>query len=136
VQDILRGDIQAAFMNVASAAGQVQAGKVRPLMIVSRERIADYPNVPTMTEAGYPDVGTIAWNAIFTSAGTPPAVQQALFDAVQKTLKEPDTIDKMKKQNFNIVPSKSLADAKTWIGGELKHWEGITSVVKIDLGTQ
>jgi tripartite-type tricarboxylate transporter receptor subunit TctC len=136
VQDILRGDIQAAFMNVASAAGQVQAGKVRPLMIVARERLTDYPNVPTMTEAGYPDVGTIAWNAMFASAGTPPAVQQALFDAVQKTLKEPDTVDKMKKQNFNIVPNKSLADAKTWLAGEMKHWEGITSVVKIDVPAQ
>ena len=57
-------------------------------------------------------------------------------NAIQKTLKEPDTVDKMKKQNFNIVPSKSLADAKTWLAGEMKHWEGITSVVKIDLGAQ
>ncbi|HEY4142416.1 MAG TPA: tripartite tricarboxylate transporter substrate binding protein [Pseudolabrys sp.] len=136
VQDILRGDIQAAFMNVASAAGQVQAGKVRPLMIVARERLSDYPNVPTMTEAGYPDVGTIAWNAMFMSAGTPEPVQKALFDAVQKTLKDPETVDKMKKQNFNIVPSKSLADGKTWLAGEMKHWEGITSVVKIDLAAQ
>jgi tripartite-type tricarboxylate transporter receptor subunit TctC len=136
VQDILRGDIQAAFMNVASAAGQVQGGTVRPLMIVSRQRLSDYPNVPTMTEAGYPDVGTIAWNAIFTAAAVPAPVQQALFDAIQKTLKEPDTIDKMKKQNFNIVPSKSLAEAKTWLAGEMKHWEGITSVVKIDLAAQ
>lgn len=136
VQDILRGDIQAAFMNVASAAGQVQAGKIRPLMIVSRERLADYPNVPTMKEAGYPDVGTIAWNAMFASANTPPAVQQALFDAVQKTLKEPETVDKMKKQNFNIVPSKSLAEAKTWLAGEMKHWETVTSAVKIDITAQ
>lgn len=132
MQDILRGDIQAVFMNVASAAGQVQAGKVRPLMIVARERLPDYPNVPTMKEAGYADVGTIAWNALFTSAATPPAVQQALFEAVNKALKEPETIEKFKKQNFNIVPSKSLADAKTWLAGEMKHWEGITSQVKIE----
>ena len=120
-------------MNVASAAGQVQAGKVRPLMIVARERLSDYPNVPTMKEAGYPDVGTIAWNALFTSAAVPAPVQQALFDAIQKTLKEPDTIDKLNKQNFNIVPSKSLAEAKTWLVGEMKHWETITSAVKIEI---
>lgn len=133
VQDILRGDIQAAFMNVASAAGQVQAGKIRPLMIVARERLSDYPKVPTMKEAGYPDVGTIAWNALFTSAATPAPVQQALFDAIQKTLKEPDTVDKLSKQNFSIVPSKSLAEAKSWLNGEMKHWEVITSAVKIEI---
>jgi tripartite-type tricarboxylate transporter receptor subunit TctC len=133
MQDILRGDIQTAFMNVASAAGQVQAGKVRPLMIVARERLPDYPNVPTMTEAGYADVGTIAWNALFASADTPAPVLQALFEAVNKALKEPDTVEKLKKQNFNIVPSKSLAEAKTWLAGEMKHWETVTSQVKIDV---
>jgi tripartite-type tricarboxylate transporter receptor subunit TctC len=133
VQDILRGDIQTAFMNVASAAGQVQAGKIRPLVIVARERLSDYPNVPTMKEAGYDDVGTIAWNALFTSAEVPAPVQRALFDAIQKTLKDPDTVDKLNKQNFNIVPSKSLADAKTWLGGEMKHWETITTAVKIEI---
>ncbi len=89
-----------------------------------------------MKEAVIPDVGTIAWNAIFTSADAPAPVQQALFDAIQKTLKDPETVDKFKKQNFNIVPSKSLADAKTWLAGEMKHWEGITSVVKIDMAAQ
>jgi tripartite-type tricarboxylate transporter receptor subunit TctC len=133
VQDILRGDIQAAFMNVASAAGQVQAGKIRPLVIVARERLSDYPNVPTMKEAGYADVGTIAWNALFTSAEVPKPVQQALFDAIQKTLKDPDTVDKLNKQNFNIVPSKSLGEAKSWLGGEMKHWETITTAVKIEI---
>ncbi len=133
LQDLLRGDIQTSFMNVASAAGQVQAGKIRPLTIVSRDRLPDYPNVPTMQEAGYADVGTIAWNAMFASAATPAPVLQALFVAVNKALQEPETADKLKKQNFNIVPSKSLAEAKTWIVGEMKHWETITSQVKIEV---
>jgi tripartite-type tricarboxylate transporter receptor subunit TctC len=133
VTDLLRGDIQTSFMNVATAAGQVQAGKMRALAIVSRARLPDYPNVPTMDESGYRGVGTIAWNALFTSAATPAPVQQALFEAVNKALQEPDTIEKLKKQNFNIVPSKSLADAKTWLIGEMKHWETITSEVKIEI---
>ena len=42
-------------------------------------------------------------------------------------------IEKFKKQNFNVVPSKSLDDAKAWLAGEMKHWETITSAVKIDV---
>src|ERR1035441_10202601 len=71
IQDMLRGDVQAAFLNVGSAAGMVQSGKFRALAVVNHTRLPDYPNVPTMKEVGYPDVGTIAWNGLFAPAGTP-----------------------------------------------------------------
>ena len=45
----------------------------------------------------------------------------------------PETVEKLNKQNFNIVPNKSLADAKAWLADEMKHWENITSTVKIDI---
>jgi len=40
--------------------------------------------------------------------------------------------EKFKKQNYNIVPSKSVADAQSWLAGEMKHWETVTSAVKIE----
>ncbi|MBI2715488.1 MAG: tripartite tricarboxylate transporter substrate binding protein [Rhizobiales bacterium] len=134
IQDMLRGDVHAAFLNVASTAGMVQAGKFRPLAVVSRERLKEYPNVPTMKEVGYPDVGTVAWNGLFAPAATPQPVLEALFAAVTKALNSPEAKEKLGKQNFNIVPSKSLADANAWLAGKMKHWETITSAVKIDVG--
>jgi tripartite-type tricarboxylate transporter receptor subunit TctC len=133
IQDMLRGDVQTAFLNVASTAGQVQAGKFRPLAMVNHTRLPDYPNVPTMEEVGYADVGTLAWNGLFASANTPKPVLEALFKIVNKVLHAPETMEKLRKQNFNIVPSKSPADAKAWLAGEIKHWEKITSSVKIDV---
>jgi tripartite-type tricarboxylate transporter receptor subunit TctC len=133
IQDMLRGDVQTAFLNVASTAGQVQAGKFRPLAMVNHTRLPDYPNVPTMEEVGYADVGTLAWNGLFASANTPKPVLEALFKVVNKVLHAPETMEKLRKQNFNIVPSKSPADAKAWLAGEIKHWEKITSSVKIDV---
>ncbi|HEY4142417.1 MAG TPA: tripartite tricarboxylate transporter substrate binding protein, partial [Pseudolabrys sp.] len=65
IQDLLRGDIQVAFLNVASSTPHMQAGKFTPLAVVNNGRLADYPNVPTLKELGYPDVGTIAWNGMF-----------------------------------------------------------------------
>ena len=133
IQDMLRGDVQAAFLNVASTAGMVQAGKFRPLAVVNRTRLAEYPDIPTMKEAGFPDVGTVAWNGLFAPAATPKPVLEALFAIVAKAMQSPELIEKFKKQNFNIVPNKSLADAKSWLAGEMKHWETITSTVKIDV---
>ena len=133
IQDMLRGDVQTAFLNVASTAGQVQAGKFRALAVVNRTRLKEYPDLPTMKEAGYADVGTVAWNGLFAPAATPKPVLESLFAAVSKALKSPEAIEKLQKQNFNVVPNKSLADAKTWLDGEMKHWQTITSSVKIDV---
>ena len=133
IQDLLRGDVQAAFLNTGSSAGQVQAGKFRALAVVNHTRLADYPNVPTMKEAGYPDVGTIAWNGMFAPAGTPKPVLDALYAAVAKALASPEAQAKFKKQNYNIVPSKSVDDAQKWLANELKQWQTITAAVKIDV---
>ena len=134
IQDMLRGDVHAAFLNVASTAGMVQSGKFRALAVVNRERLKEYPNVPTMQEVGFADVGTVAWNGLFAPAATPKPVLEAAFAAVTKALNSPEAKEKLGKQNFNIVPNKSLADANAWLAGEMKHWETITSAVKIDVG--
>jgi tripartite-type tricarboxylate transporter receptor subunit TctC len=132
IQDMLRGDVLAAFLNVGSAAGMVQTGKFRALAMVNTVRLADYPNVPTMKEVGYPDVGTLAWNGLFAPAATPKPVLDALYAIVAQALASPSVQEKFKKQNYNVVPSKSVDDAKTWLAAEMKHWQTITSVVKIE----
>ena len=133
IQDMLRGDVQAAFLNVASTAGQVEAGKFRPIAVVNKTRLAAYPNVPTMQEAGYADVGTIAWNGLFAPANTPKPVLEQLHQIVMKAMQSPEVKEKFAKQKMDISTHKSLAEAKTWLDGEMKHWETITSQVKIDV---
>jgi tripartite-type tricarboxylate transporter receptor subunit TctC len=102
--------------------------------MVNHTRLSDYPNVPTMQEVGYADVGTIAWNGLFARADTPKPVLDQLYAIVAKAMASPSVQEKFKKQNYNIVPSKSLAEAQSWLGGEMKHWETITNAVKIDVG--
>lgn len=132
IQDLLRGDDQAAFLNVASTAGQIKAGKLRPIALVNDKRLPDYPDVPTMAEAGFKGVGTLAWNAMFMSAETPKPVQEAIFKLATKALESPEVKAKLEKQHFIITPNKSLADAQTWIAGEIAHWREITNTVKLE----
>jgi len=129
---MLTGDTQAAFLNVASTAAQVRAGKIKPIAVVNHQRLADYPDVPTMQEVGFPGVGTIAWNAMFAPAGTPKPVLATLHKAAVDAMAAPAAKDALGKQNFNIVPSKSVDEAKTWLAGEIGTWKKITSEVKIE----
>jgi tripartite-type tricarboxylate transporter receptor subunit TctC len=134
LQDMLRGDVQSAFLNVASSAGFVKAGKLKPIALVNHARLPDYPDIPTMAEVGLPDVGTIAWQGIFAPAGTPQPVLDKLFQDINKVLQSPEVKAKFAKQHFNIVPNKSVADAKSWLGDEMKHWQTITQTVKLNTG--
>jgi len=132
INDMVTGDVQVAFLNVASTASQVRAGKLRPLAVVNQTRLAEYPDIPTMKEAGFPDVGTIAWNGMFAPADTPRPVLEALHRAAVAALASPAAKAQLSKQGFNITPSKSLDDAKTWLAHEIETWQRITKAVKIE----
>jgi tripartite-type tricarboxylate transporter receptor subunit TctC len=132
INDMITGDTQAAFLNVASTAAMVRAGKLKPLALVNHERLPEYPDVPTMNEVGYPDVGTLAWQALFAPSGTPKEVLEKLAKASIEAMHAPASQEVFKKQNFNIVPNKSLDDARAWLAGEMAAWKRIVGEVKIE----
>jgi tripartite-type tricarboxylate transporter receptor subunit TctC len=132
INDMLTGSTQAAFLNVASSAPQVKAGTLRPLAVVNHARLADFPDLPTMQELGYPGVGTIAWQGLFAPAGTPKETLQTIFKATVEAMKTPEVAEKFKAQGFNTVPNASLDDARTWLAQQMDIWRKITGEVKIE----
>jgi tripartite-type tricarboxylate transporter receptor subunit TctC len=132
INDMLTGSTQVAFLNVASAAPQVKAGSFRALAVVNHARVADFPDLPTMEEVGFPGVGTIAWQAMFARSGIPNEILQTIFDATIAALHAPEANSAFRKQTFNIVPNASLADAKAWLSQQIDTWRKITSEVKIE----
>jgi tripartite-type tricarboxylate transporter receptor subunit TctC len=132
INDMITGDTQVAFLNAASSAAQIKAGKLYPLAVVNGQRLPEYPNVPTMQEAGYSDVGTIAWQGLFAPAAAPKDVLDTIFKAAVGALQAPAVMDAFSKQNFIVVPSRSLDDAKAWLAGQITSWKNITTAVKIE----
>ncbi len=132
INDMITGDVQVAFLNVASTASQIRAGKLRPIAVVNPTRLPDHPDVPTMKEIGFPDVGTIAWNGMFAPAATPRPVLEILHRSAVAALTSDAAKAALGKQGFIIAPSKSLDDARTWLANEIKAWQTITKAVKIE----
>jgi tripartite-type tricarboxylate transporter receptor subunit TctC len=133
INDMLSGDTQVSFLNVASSAPMVKAGELKPLALVNDKRLPDYPDVPTMQEVGFPGVGTLAWQAMFAPAGTPKPILETVHKAVLQALQAPSVIDAFNKQNFRIVPNASVDEAKTWLADEMKNWKTITDTVQIEV---
>jgi tripartite-type tricarboxylate transporter receptor subunit TctC len=133
LKDMATGDVQAAFLNVASSAALIKAGEIRPIALVNPTRLPAYPDVPTMAEVGLAGVGTLAWQGMFAPAGTPKDVLDTLTKGIVDALNTPNAKQVFGKQYFNIVPTKSPEEAKKWLADETANWKKITEEVKIDL---
>jgi tripartite-type tricarboxylate transporter receptor subunit TctC len=69
--DLIGGQVQLMFNNLAPSVSQVKAGKLRALAVTAEKRSAAAPDVPTMAEAGYPGVVFNLWVGLLAPAGTP-----------------------------------------------------------------
>jgi tripartite-type tricarboxylate transporter receptor subunit TctC len=133
ILDMVAGNSQAAFLNVASTAPMIRAGKLRALAIVNHARLPEFPDVPTMEEVGFPDVGTIAWQALFAPAGTPKEILELVHKAAIAAMQAPAARKVFAEQNFNIVPTRSVEEARPWLAQEIATWTRITQEVKIEV---
>jgi len=133
LNDLVNGDVQVAFINVATTGAMVKAGQLKPLAVVSEHRLKEYPDVPTMAEAGFAGVGTLHWQSMLAPAGTPKEVVEALHKAVVQALQTNEVKEAFAKQLIEGTPSASPAEAQTWLNSEIATWRKITSEVKIEM---
>jgi tripartite-type tricarboxylate transporter receptor subunit TctC len=133
INDLVVGDAQIAFINAASTASMIKAGKLRPIAVLAETRLADYPDVPTLAEAGFPGVGTLHWQSMLAPAQTPKAVLATLHKAIVQAADAPQLQEAFKKQLVSVKPNASLEEAQSWLDSELAAWRNTVAEVKIDL---
>ena len=133
LNDLVVGDAQAAVINSATTAAMTKAGKMRPIAVIAERRLAEFPDVPTLAEAGFPNVGTLHWQSMFAPAQTPKEVLAVLFKAIQDAGKAPELQERFAKQLVSVKLSDSLEESQTWLKSEIASWKKITAEVKVDL---
>ena len=106
LNDLVVGDAQVAFLNSASSAAMIKAGKLKPLAVVAEQRVPGYPDVPTMAEAGFKDVGTLHWQSMLAPAATPKPVIDTLFKAIVEASKQPALKEAFDKQLVSLKVSE------------------------------
>jgi tripartite-type tricarboxylate transporter receptor subunit TctC len=79
----------------------VKGGKIRALAVTGSERSAELPDVPSMAEAGYPEVNIGLWSGFFVSANTPPAIVKKIDDAARRALADAGVREKLKGMAVN-----------------------------------
>ncbi|HUQ76826.1 MAG TPA: tripartite tricarboxylate transporter substrate-binding protein [Burkholderiales bacterium] len=94
--DLQGGQLSLAFPVPQVVLGPVRSGKLRALAVMGPERLPILPDVPTVGEAGLPQLEAIAWNGIFVPAGTPAPVVQALHRELVKAYNAPDVREQLR----------------------------------------
>jgi len=125
VTGLLGGETHVMFVTLASAISLLKAGRLKPLGISTTRRIDALPNVPTMIEAGFPEMVSGAWQGIFVPAGTPRPVVDKLHAALVATLGAPDTIQRLAGSGVWVVTSKSPDDFAAFVQAEAVRWSKV-----------
>lgn len=97
----ISGEVDQTIVSVASILSLIKQGKVRPIVVLSEKRVANLPDVPTSTEAGYPDFKMSIWYAMFAPANTPRDIINKLSSEAQKALDSKDLRATLDSQSIN-----------------------------------
>lgn len=89
VQSMLAGDVQVAFPTLTPVLGQLKAGRLRALAVLARQRLPELPEVPSVVEAGFPDLVFGNWWMLAAPKGCDPAVVARLGAEVRQLLSDP-----------------------------------------------
>src|SRR3954470_16718154 len=92
---LVSGQVDMEIMAIPAAMSQIQAGRVRPLAVLSPQRSAQLPNVPTSKEAGYENFEISVWYGMLAPAATPREIVNRLNAELNKVVHSPDMKEKM-----------------------------------------
>ncbi|MGB7037083.1 MAG: tripartite tricarboxylate transporter substrate binding protein [Xanthobacteraceae bacterium] len=130
--DVLSGQMNMTFEGATGILPYLKNGKLRALAVTSPHRLAELPDVPTMTEAGYPGMPPDAWQAIVAPAGTPPDIVVKINASVNQGLADPQV--RARIVGLGGVPQPmSPQDFAAFIAEQVQRWGEIIHVTGVKL---
>jgi tripartite-type tricarboxylate transporter receptor subunit TctC len=123
MNDLVAGVCPMMFDGMGTSASQLAGGRLRALALTSARRSPLFPEIPTMREAGGPDMDAGTWYALWAPAGTPPTIVERLRAEVRRAVAAPDTARLWAQQGAEPgnVPDDRL-DA--FVREETARWTG------------
>jgi len=124
--DLMTNLMHFEIVSMALALPHIKQGTIKPLAVLTHNRVNDLPDVPTIAEAGYPEAAYVPWYGIYIASGTPDALAEKINAAINKALENPDV---QRQLSITDIPGKptSLRDLATLMRSD---FEKLTTVVK------
>jgi len=121
MMDVVAGNVPFGSMTWSSALGQIRAGKVVPIAVSSKGRVAEFPDVPTLAELGYPDLVAHTWFALSGPAGLPDEIVRKLNREVRDVLEMPE-VRKRLDQDAIVSEPMTPEEMTRFMASEIAKW--------------
>src|SRR6266568_563348 len=100
--DVASGQVEVAFQGLATVTSLVRGGKLRLLAVTTKNRLPQFPDVPTVSDSGLPGFEFNSWFALMAPAHTPKPIIARLSDEVQKALADPEVRERLNGQGLTV----------------------------------
>ena len=122
ITDVVAGQIPLAFTTTAGVADLVETKKLDLIATFGETRDDQFPNTPTVVEAGYPSVIVVGWSGLFAPAGVPAPIINRIYDGMAKALAMPDVKDAIARQGSKALSSASPEAFARYIKSETEKF--------------
>lgn len=121
IQDLVAGHVKMGSMTLSTTRQHILAGSLKPLAISSEKRVAEFGNVPTLVELGYPELVVTTWYSLAGPAGLPRDIVQKLNAAVNKAMELPEV---QKHLETEMVQTKAMTPEQmtAFMQHEIELW--------------
>lgn len=123
---LMSGEVQYTFNTPSATLNLIQGGKVKPIAVASAHRLAAFPDLPTISESGYPGFVRGSWYGLLAPRGTPAPILDRLHDEVVDFLKDADTRKFLASVYIEPIGS-SRADFRQHIAAEIQRYRDLMS---------
>ena len=121
ITDVMGGQVQAMFANIAAAMPAIRSGKVSALGSTGAKRAAIAPDLPTIAETGLKGYEVASWFGLLAPKGTPRDVLAKLNTVTVKALRSPETTERLNREGLDVVAS-SPSEFAAYLESEAKKW--------------
>lgn len=127
LNDLLAGQVQLAFYNMAPVLPHARAGKLRGLAVTGLKRTVTAPDLPTVAESGLPGFEVIGWWGLFAPVATPQPIVRKLADEIVRIVRIPDVHQQLVAQAYDPMTLSGRA-FREYIEQEIVKWAKIIEV--------
>ncbi len=124
VQDVLGNQLPVMVIDTAVGLPHIRSAKLVPLGVLSRQRLAALPNVPTLEEQGIRDTEVYAWQGMVVPAATPREITSRLTTELSRAINTPDVTRRLQEFGLEPIPG-SAEQMAVYIRSETARWHAL-----------